>query len=180
LRLKSSFSRLASGLELTGVLEGGLMKNATILPAMLLAATAMVATSACDNTREGAERDAEVAAEQSKDAGDRAADATADAARDAGRATREAGDAVADGAAAATDRAASAVEVSTTTAQVKSALMADRAVDASNIDVDTDGSRRIVTLRGSVKTAAQKTAAERIARDKAEGFKIVNELTIAG
>jgi hyperosmotically inducible protein len=144
LRLKSSFSLLASGLELTGVLEGGLMKNATILPAMLLAATAMVATSACDNTREGAERDAEVAAEQSKDAGDRAAD------------------------------------VSTTTAQVKSALMADRAVDASNIDVDTDGSRRIVTLRGSVKTAAQKTAAERIARDKAEGFKIVNELTIAG
>lgn len=155
------------------------MRNATILPALLLAATAMVAT-ACDNTREGAERDAEIAAEQSRQAGDRAADATADAARDAGAAAREAGDAVADGAAEATDSAASAIEVSTTTAQVKSALMADQTVDASNIDVDTDGSRRTVTLRGSVKTAAQKTEAERIARDKAEGFRIVNELTIAG
>jgi osmotically-inducible protein OsmY len=156
------------------------MKNVTILPALLLAATTMVATSACENTREGAERDAEVAADQAQQSGDRAADAARDTAREAEPAVRDAGDAVADGAATATDRAATAVEVATTTTQVKSALIADGTVDADDIDVDTNGDRRTVTLRGSVKSAAQKTAAERIARDKAEGFKIVNELTIAG
>ena len=156
------------------------MKNVTILPALLLAATAMVATSACDNTREGMERDSETAAERARDAGDRAADETSEAARDAEQRAREAGDDAADGTRDATDRAKDALDASTTTAQVKSALMADRVVDASDINVDTDGARRIVTLRGSVKTSAQKSAAERIARDKAEGFQIVNELTIAG
>jgi osmotically-inducible protein OsmY len=35
-----------------------------------------------------------------------------------------------------------------------------------------------VTLKGYVPTAEQKAAAERIARDKAEGYTIANELRI--
>ena len=141
------------------------MNKLTVLPALLLAATTMAVTTACDNTRAGAARDTEVAAEQARQAG-----------REAEPAVRDAGDAIADGAAAVKD----AADSSTTTAQVKSALIAEAAVDASNINVDTDTARQTVTLRGSVPTTAQKAAAERIARDKAEGFVVVNELKIAG
>jgi hyperosmotically inducible protein len=152
------------------------MKKMTVLPALLLAAATMAVTTACENTRAGAEKDTEVAAEKARQAGDRAADATADAARKAEPAVRDAGEAVAEGTAAVKD----AAETSTTTAQVKSALLADTRVDASNIDVDTDTTRRVVTLRGSVPSATQKSTAERIARDKAEGFQVVNDLRIAG
>jgi hyperosmotically inducible periplasmic protein len=152
------------------------MNRLTGLPALLLAATTMAVTTACDNTHAGASKDAEIAAEQARQSGERAAEATREAAREAGPAVREAGDAVADAAASVKD----AAETSTTTVQVKSALLADTRVDASKIDVDTDTTRQVVTLRGSVPTAAQKATAERIARDKAEGFVVVNELKIAG
>ena len=152
------------------------MNKLTVLPALLLAATTMAATTACENTRAGAERDAEIAADEARRSGERAAEATKEAAREAGPAVRDAGEAVTEGAASVKD----AAETSTTTAQVKSALMADTRVDASSIDVDTDTTRQVVTLRGSVPTAAQKATAERIARDKAEGFVVVNELRIAG
>jgi osmotically-inducible protein OsmY len=152
------------------------MKKLNVLPALLLAASAMAVTTACENTRAGAREDAEIAAEKARQSGEKAADATADAARKAEPAVKDAGEAIADGAAAVKD----AAQTSTTTAQVKAALMADSRVDASNIDVDTDVTRRIVTLRGSVPSATQKSSAERIARDKAEGFQVVNELRIAG
>ena len=51
-------------------------------------------------------------------------------------------------------------------------------VDASNIDVDTNGETKTVVLKGTVATAAQKAAAEKIARDKAEGYSIVNRLEV--
>jgi hypothetical protein len=136
----------------------------------------MVAGTACDNTSRGARQDAEIAADDARRAGDRAGDATADAADDAADAARRAGDATAD----ATDGAVSATTAAATTAVVKSALTADTEVDASDIDVDTDGATKTVTLKGRVDNQAQRTAAERIARDKAEGYTIVNELTIGG
>ena len=61
---------------------------------------------------------------------------------------------------------------------VKAALLADKTVDASHIDIDTDKDAKILYLRGTVPTAAQKKAAERIARDKADGFTVRNELTV--
>jgi osmotically-inducible protein OsmY len=45
--------------------------------------------------------------------------------------------------------------------------------------VDTDANTKTVTLKGTVPTAAQRTAAERLARDKAEGYRIRNLLTVA-
>ena len=64
------------------------------------------------------------------------------------------------------------------TVDVKSALIADGRVDASNINVDTSSSTKTVVLKGSVPTAQQKTTAEAIARDKAEGYTINNQLTV--
>ena len=56
--------------------------------------------------------------------------------------------------------------------------MADKSVDASKIDVDSDGATKVVTLRGSVPNEAQRASAERIARAKAEGYTVVNQLTV--
>lgn len=64
------------------------------------------------------------------------------------------------------------------TVDVKSALIADGRVDASNINVDTSASAKTVVLKGSVPTAQQKSTAEAIARDKAEGYTINNQLTV--
>jgi osmotically-inducible protein OsmY len=67
----------------------------------------------------------------------------------------------------------------TNTVDVKSALIADGRVDASNINVDTVTASKTVVLKGSVPTAQQKTLAEQIARDKSEGYTIQNQLTVA-
>src|ERR1044071_589607 len=61
---------------------------------------------------------------------------------------------------------------------VKAALLADKNVDASHIDIDVNKEAKVLYLRGTVPTAAQKAAAERIARDKADGFTVRNELTV--
>ena len=61
---------------------------------------------------------------------------------------------------------------------VKAALLADKSVDASHIDIDVNKDAKVLYLRGTVPSAAQKAAAERIARDKADGFVVRNELTV--
>lgn len=154
------------------------MKRQNGLMTLVFAGLALVATAACGNTAAGAKKDAEIAAEESKRASERAAEATAEAARDASDATKRAGEAVAEGAAEVTADAAAASSAAATTTSVKSALMADKSVDASKIDVDSDGTTRIVTLRGSVPTDAQRVAAERIARAKADGYTVVNQLVV--
>ena len=67
----------------------------------------------------------------------------------------------------------------TNTVDVKSALIADGRVDASNINVDTSASSKTVVLKGSVPNAQQRSTAEAIARDQAEGYTINNQLTVA-
>jgi osmotically-inducible protein OsmY len=75
--------------------------------------------------------------------------------------------------------AGNTIDAAKQTLDVKTALMADKSVDASHIDVDTSGDAHTVTLKGTVPTAAQKDAAKRIAHGKAPGWKIVNQLTVA-
>jgi osmotically-inducible protein OsmY len=111
---------------------------------------------ACSNTAAGVEKDAAAAAEKAKPAAEDAAAATKDAARDAGGAI------------------AAAVE----TIDVKSALMADRTVDASHINVDTFHETKTVVLKGSVKTATQRDEAARIAAAEAPGYRIDNQLQV--
>lgn len=126
-----------------------------------------VGAAACDNTARGMRDDAEEnrakAAEAQRDATDRAAEAgrdTAAAARDAA------------------GSAAAAVGAATETVDVKSALMADTLVDASDINVDTVAATKTVVLKGSVPTAAQKAEAERIAQREAEGYRVDNQLVV--
>jgi osmotically-inducible protein OsmY len=76
------------------------------------------------------------------------------------------------------ERAVEKTAAGAQTVDVKSALIADGRVDASNINVDTIANTKTVLLKGSVPTAEQKTTAEAIARDKAPGYTITNNLTV--
>lgn len=122
---------------------------------------------ACSNTVAGVEKDAEENA-------DAAAAATADAKSDATVAVKDASQAARDAAATAGGAIAAAVE----TIDVKSALMADRTVDASHINVDTFHETKTVVLKGSVKTATQRDEAARIAAVEAPGYRVDNQLTV--
>lgn len=98
-----------------------------------------------------------------REAGREARDEAREAGRDTGRAVGTAGSA-----------AAGAVE----TVDVKSALMLDDGIDASSINVDTDGNRKLVVLKGTVRSAAEKTRAEQIAKREAEGYRVDNQLVV--
>ena len=147
---------------------------------------ALALAPACRHTAEGAKEDAREnaekakeesrkAADEAKEAGGKMSDQAGDAADKVGAAAKDAGHAIKEGA----EKVASEVEAGKQTVDVKAALMADKGVDASHIDVDTDADTKTVTLKGSVPTQAQKAAADRIARDKAEGYRIVNQLTVS-
>lgn len=77
-----------------------------------------------------------------------------------------------------TQENAAAVRGGIETMDVKSALLADDQIDAGAIDVDTYQDKRLVVLRGSVPTQAQKERAERIAREHAKGYRIENRLAV--
>jgi osmotically-inducible protein OsmY len=76
------------------------------------------------------------------------------------------------------ERASENTAAGVETMDVKSALIADGRVDATNINVDTVASTKTVVLKGSVPTAEQKTVAEQIAKDQAKGYTISNNLTV--
>jgi osmotically-inducible protein OsmY len=78
-----------------------------------------------------------------------------------------------------TEKVAEKTAAASNTVDVKSALIADGRVDASGVNVDTNSETKTVVLKGTVPTAEQKSTAEAIARDKAEGYRIVNQLTVA-
>ena len=65
------------------------------------------------------------------------------------------------------------------TVDVKTAIIADKTIDSGAIDVDTYQEKKLVVLRGSVPTEAQKQKAEMIARDNAKGYTIENRLVVA-
>ena len=73
----------------------------------------------------------------------------------------------------------SAVRGGLETVDVKSAIVADKTIDAGAIDVDTYQEKKLVVLRGSVPTQAQKQKAEQIARDSAKGYTVENRLVVA-
>jgi osmotically-inducible protein OsmY len=129
---------------------------------------------ACSNTAAGAKKDADANA-------DKAAAASADAAHKADSATDKAQAAGHEAAADTKDaarNAGAAVGAAVETVDVKSALMADRTVDASHINVDTFRETKTVVLKGSVKTATQRDEAARIAAAEAPGYRIDNQLTV--
>jgi hyperosmotically inducible periplasmic protein len=129
---------------------------------------------ACSNTAAGAKKDAEInkdkaeaATEEAKDKADATAEKAAAEGKEAAAETKE----------AARD-ATGAVKAAIETIDVKSALMADRTVDASHINVDTFHETKTVVLKGSVKTATQRDEAARIAAAEAPGYRIDNQLKV--
>ncbi len=64
------------------------------------------------------------------------------------------------------------------TGDVKSALIADKAVDTSAINVDTMIETKTIVLRGSVPTVAMKERAETIAHREAPGYTVTNQLAV--
>lgn len=133
------------------------LMTASILPAALLSMSLLVA---CQNTARGVEEDTE-----------RNASA-------AGEKARETGDRLADGVQDATRTAGASLDAAAQTMQIKTALVDAENIDAADINVDTDGEARTVTLKGHVRTPQQKIDAERIAREKAPQYRVVNLIEV--
>jgi hypothetical protein len=114
-----------------------------------------------------ARADAEKAGEKIKEGAEKTGEAVKDAAKDVKREAKPAAKEVGE-----------TVDATKQHLDVKAALLADKNVDASHIDIDVNKEAKVLYLRGTVPTAAQKAAAERIARDKADGFAVRNELTV--
>ena len=106
--------------------------------------------------------------------GTAACDRPMDAQRDAPPANPPAATAPANPSPTIGERAGAATE----TFDVKAALVAEKAVDASDINVDTMAETKTVVLKGTVPTADQKQLAERIAIREAVGYKVDNQLTV--
>lgn len=73
---------------------------------------------------------------------------------------------------------AAAVRGAVETLDVKTAIVADKTIDSGAIDVDTFQDKKVVVLRGSVPTEAQKAKAEQIARNNATGYTVENRLAV--
>jgi hypothetical protein len=142
---------------------------------------AQAVADAAQKTADAVAKTADAAANVAADAAESAKDAGKVVAADAKGAARKAADAAShasDKAAEASKEAGAAVAAVTNTLDVKAALMTDKTIDASHINVDTDAKTRTVILKGSVPTAEQKTAAETLAAAKATGYKVVNDLAV--
>lgn len=172
------------------------MRPGVVVGMALALGLAVAFAPACRNTAEGVKEDVRLNTEEARDGAQTAAEASENAARTIGAEAKETGGtigqeakqvggAVADGAkdiAAAVKEGAKTVAADVgagkQTADIKAALIAAKGIDASHIDVSTDADTRTVTLKGTVPNAAQKTVAERVARDKAQGYRIRNLLTV--
>ncbi len=127
-----------------------------------------------DRARDTAEKVGDKAAEGAHKAGEAVKDAAQEVKEKAKPTAKEVGEKAKE----AGQEAGAFVDAKKQSVEVKAALLADKTVDASNIDVDTDPGTKTVTLKGSVPTEAQKTAAERLARRKADGYTVRNLLTV--
>jgi osmotically-inducible protein OsmY len=94
---------------------------------------------------------------------------------DTGKA-RETGAAIGEKVATGAARAREAMNEGTLTAKIKSKMALDDTIDATSIDVDTDGS--VVTLSGRVRSQAERDKAVALARDTAGVTAVIDRLTI--
>jgi osmotically-inducible protein OsmY len=109
------------------------------------------------------DRDRLLPSDRPAEAGHEIGDATRDVAEKTKAAARDAGEALTDG---------------TITAAVKSRLVANAAADALKINVDTTD--HVVTLAGTVPSAADKAAALRAARETKGVREVKDRLVVAG
>jgi osmotically-inducible protein OsmY len=131
-----------------------LTRTDAIAAAMLLTTALALGPVACSNTVEGVKRDAKENKVPEK--AEKAAEAVTEAVQEAGRELR----------------------VHALALEIRSAFILDKSVDASHIKVEADDDTRTVTLKGSVPNAAQRDAAEAIARRKAGDYRVKNLLKV--
>jgi hypothetical protein len=127
-----------------------------------------------DKTRAGAEKVGEKVKEGAEKTGDAVKDAAHDVKKDAKPVAKDVGEKVKEGA----HKTGDALDAAKQHVDVKAALLADKNVDASHIDIDIDKDTKTLYLRGTVPTEGQKVAAGRIAREKASDYLIRNQLTV--
>ena len=175
------------------------MKSRIILglPAALLSVSLF---AACQNTARGVEQDTErntaaardeareANAEMKQEAREANAEMKQEAreagaemkqeAREAGNASERAGDRIGQETKDATRSVGGTLDAAAQTMQIKTALIDADDLNAGTIDVDTNADTKTVTLRGHVQTPAQKAAAERIAKEKAPEYRVVNNLEV--
>ena len=145
------------------------------LPAALLSASLF---AACQNTARGVEQDTERNTAEVKEEAREANAEMKQEAREAGNAMERAGDRVGQEASDATRSVGATLDAAAQTMQIKTALIDADNLNANDINVDTDAATKTVTLKGHVATASQKAAAERIAKEKATGYRVVNDIVI--
>ena len=80
---------------------------------------------------------------------------------------------------AGAEQAGAAIDASKQELDIRAALALDENIDRSALNVSADQAAHSIRLAGSVPTIEQRTRAEAIAKDKAEGWTIVNELVVA-
>jgi osmotically-inducible protein OsmY len=146
--------------------------NAFILS--LVASVSIGLAVACENTARGLKQDAADTEAATRDERSEAKAAAEEVARDAAEAARTVGSLAADAGEELAERADALKE----TVDVKSALMADPSVDATRLDVDVDYRTRTVSLNGYVTSPGERDRSEAVARDKARGYKVVNNLIV--
>jgi osmotically-inducible protein OsmY len=154
------------------VARGHCSINAFILS--VVAAFAIAGTAACQNTTRGLQQDAKQAEEQTRDERAQVKDKAEELGQDAARVANRAGQAAGQVGEELAERAGAAWE----TVDVKGALMADASVDATRIDVDTSYKTKTVTLSGYVPTETERNMAEVIAKARAEGYTVVNNIEV--
>ncbi len=157
-----------------------------------------VVLAGCQNTTEGAAKDASTDAAAVKDAGAKAADATATAvdntaaaAKEAGAKTAEAAKNTADRVGSATDKAVgdmaaatkNGADALTLTPKVKAAIIADTELNNTANKINVDSGDNKVVLNGNVTTEALKQKAGQIAekavKDAGATNTVTNNLTVS-
>ena len=146
--------------------------NAFILS--IIAVAAITVTTACENTARGLKQDAAEAEVETRDERAQAGAAARELASEAAKAGRVVGALAADAGEELAEKAGAMAE----NVDVKAALMADASVDASRIDVDVNSWKKTVTLSGYVPTDDERARAEAIAKAKAAGYNVVNNIPV--
>ncbi len=138
------------------------------------AAASLLSGAACNNTIDGAKKDAKRASEQAATKTDRAAEHADELLTDAQRAAASASDRAAEFAERASETAAAAIRG----VDVKATLMADPSIDATGIDMDADARTRTITLNGYVPSYAERDMAAIVAAAQAPGYRVQNRLAV--
>ena len=141
----------------------------------IIAAASIGLVTACDNTAQGVKQDARNAEVATRDERAQAQATAKEVGRDAAQAARAVGSMAADAGEELAEKAGGVK----TNVDIKTALMADPSVDASRIDVDVNSWSKTVTLNGYVPTQGERDKAEGIAKEKARGYKVMNNISIA-